>query len=149
MDLYESSSQLSLSMKNFEIKLQKAENKCIAFCLNFPWRFYINPLHFRKIYWLLASNWVEDYIVNTNCRYWNGIVPRYIYEIFKPSLRRFSTRSQITFFGPKILSKINHNIKNAKTMPSFMHAIKKSTLLHLQTHANLINYHILMINVII
>ena len=97
----------------------------------------------------LASNWVEDYIVNTNCRYWNGIVPRYIYEIFKPSLRRFSTRSQITFFGPKILSKINHNIKNAKTMPSFMHAIKKSTLLHLQTHANLNNYHILMINVII
>ena len=81
-------------------------------------------------------------------RYWNGIVPGHIHEMFKPSLCRCSTRSQMAldiplwktntgqkslfFFGPKIWSKIGPGIKNVRTSSSFMHAIKNSILLHLQ-----------------
>ena len=43
-------------------------------------------------------------------------------------------------------SKINPNIKNVKTMASFMHARKKNILLHHQTQSN---HHIFMVDNII
>ena len=68
--------------------------------------------------------------------------------MFKPSLCRYSTRAQMTleiplrktnkgqksfsFLGPKILSKVGRGIRNVRTSSSFMHAIKKNILLHLQ-----------------
>ena len=68
--------------------------------------------------------------------------------MFKLSLCRYSTRSQmalgillqktntgqksLSFLGPKTWSKISPTIKNVKTSSSFMHAIKKNILLHLQ-----------------
>ena len=68
--------------------------------------------------------------------------------MFKPSLCRYSTRSQmalgiplrktntgqksLSFLGSKIWSKIGPSIKNVRTLPSFMHPIKKAILLHLQ-----------------
>ena len=73
----------------------------------------------------------------------------YIHEMYKPSLGRYRTRSQmvlnvplrktktgqksLSFLRPKIWSKIGPSIKNVRTWSSFMHAIKKNILLHLQS----------------
>ena len=105
------------------------------------------PSHFRKINWLPVSSRIEYCIANTVFKYWNGVVPGYILEMFKPSLFRYSTRSQIaldiplrktntgqkslSFLGPKIWSTIGPSIKNVRTSSSFIHAIKKNILLHL------------------
>ena len=80
---YGFSSWFPLLKKKLKLKLQKAQNRCTCFYLTLPLRSHINPSHFRKINWCLY------------CEYWNSIVPGYIHEIFKPSLRRYSTRSQM------------------------------------------------------
>ena len=88
------------------------------------------------------------WIANTVFKYWNGIAPGYIYEMLKPSLCRYSTRSQmaldiplrktntgqksLSFLGSKIWSKISPSIKDVRTSSSFMHTIRKNILLHLQ-----------------
>ena len=111
-------------------------------------RSHINLSHFRNIKWFPVSDRVEYCIVNTVFKYWNGIVPGYIHEMFKPSLCRYSTRSQmaleiplpktktgrksLSLLGPKIWCKIGPSIKNLRTSSSFIHAIKKNILLHLQ-----------------
>ena len=143
---YGCSSWFPLLKKNSKLKLQKAQNKYIRFCLNLPPWSHISLSYFRKINWLLVSDRVC--IANTVFKYWNGIVTGYIHEMFKPSLCRYSTRSQmaldiplrktntgqksLSFLGPKIWSKIGPSIKNVRTLSSFMHAIKKTILLHLQ-----------------
>ena len=145
---YGCSSWFPLLKRDLKLKLQKAQNKCIRFCLNLPPRSHINPSHFRKINQLPVSDRVEYCIANTVFQYWNGIVPGYINEIFRPSLCRYSTRLQmaldiplrktnkgqksLSFLGPKIWSKIDPSIKNVGTSSSFMHAIKKNILLHLE-----------------
>ena len=119
--------------KNLRLKLQKAQNRYIRFCLNLPRRSHIDPSHFRKINWLPVI----------------GIVPGYIHEMFKPSLCRYSTRSRmaldiplrktntgqksLSFLGLKIWSKIDLSIKNVRTSSSFVHAIKKNILHHMQS----------------
>ena len=100
---YGCSSQFPLLNKNLKLKLEiqnlnlnsKTRNRCIRFCLNLPPRSFIDPSHFRKINWLAVSDRVECCIANTVFKYWNGIVPGYIHEMFKPSLCRYSTRSQM------------------------------------------------------
>ena len=141
------SSWFPLLKKNSKLKLQKAQNKYIRFCLNLPPWSHISLSYFRKINWLLVSDRVC--IANTVFKYWNGIVTGYIHEMFKPSLCRYSTRSQmaldiplrkantgqksLSFLGPKRWSKIGPSIKNVRTSSSSMHAIKKNILLHLQS----------------
>ena len=78
----------------------KKLNKSIPFCQNIPPRSHIDPLHFRKINWLPVSDRVDYCIANTIFKYWNGIVPRYVHEMFKPSLCRCSLRSQMTLDIP-------------------------------------------------
>ena len=74
---------------------------------------------------------VEYCFANTVFKYCNGIVPRYIHEMFQPSLCGNSTRlkmafsihlrkentgqKRLSFLGPKILSERNPSIKNFKT----------------------------------
>ena len=145
---YGCSSWFPLLKKKLKLKLQKAQNKRIRFCLNLPPRSHIGPSHFRKISWLPVSDRVEYCIANTVFKYWNGVVPGYIHEMFKPSLCRYSTRSQMALdiplrktntgqkslssLGTKIWSKIGPSIKNVTTWSSFMHDIKKNILLYLQ-----------------
>ena len=145
---YGCSSWFPLLKKNLKLKLQKAQNKCIRLCLNLPPRSHIDPSRFRKINRLPVCDRVEYGIANTVFKYWNRIVPGYIHEIFKPSLCRYSTRSQmaldipllktntgqksLSFLGPKIWSNIGPSIKNVRILSSFMHAFKKNILLHLQ-----------------
>ena len=45
--------------KNLKLKLRKAENKCIRFCLNLPPKPHIDPSHFGKINWLPVSDRYE------------------------------------------------------------------------------------------
>ena len=94
-----------LLRKKLKLKLQKVQNKCIRFCQNLPPKFHIDPSHFRNINWLTVSDRVEYCIVNTVFKYWNVIVPGYIQEMFKPSLNRYSTRSQMALNIP--LWKVN------------------------------------------
>ena len=42
-----------------------------------------------------TSSRIENCIVNIVFKYSNGIVPEYIHEMFKPSLYRYSRRSQM------------------------------------------------------
>ena len=142
------SSWFPVLKKILKLKLQKAQSKCTRFCLNLPPRSHIDSSHFRKTNWLPVSDRVEYCTANTVFIYWNGIVPGYIHEMFKPLLCRYSTRLQmaldiplrkintgqksLSFLGPKIWSKIDRNIKNVRTSSSFMHAFKKNILLHLQ-----------------
>ena len=146
---YGCSSWFPLLKTNLKLKLQKAQNKCISFCLNLLLRSHMDPSHIRKITWLPVSDRVEYCIANTVFKYWDRIAPVYIHEMFKPSLCKYSTRSEITldiplrktntgqkslsFLGPKIWSKISPIIKNARTSSSFMYAIKKNNLLHLRS----------------
>ena len=47
-------------------------------------------------------------------------------------LRKINTgQKSLSFLGLKIWFKISPSIQNARTSPSFMHAIKKNNLLHL------------------
>ena len=87
-------------LKKKKIKLQKAQNKCIRFCLNLTPRSHIDPSHFRKINLLPVSDRVEHCIPNTVFNYWNGIVPGHIDGMFKPSLCRYSARSQMALDIP-------------------------------------------------
>ena len=78
---YGCSSCFLLLKANLKLKLQKAQNKCIRFCLNLPPRSHIDPSHFRKINWLPFSDRVEEYyIANTVFKYRNGIVYTRIYS---------------------------------------------------------------------
>ena len=142
------SSWFPLLKKNLKLKIQKAQNKCIRLCLNLTPRSHINPSRFRKVDWLPVSDRVEYCIANTTLKYWNGTVPGYIHELFKPSLCSYSTRSQkalniplrktntgqksLSFLRRKISSKIGPSIKSIRTSSYFTHAIKKNILLHLQ-----------------
>ena len=83
-----------LLKKNLKLKLQKAKNMYLLLP-KFNSKVSYDPSHFRIINWLPVSNRVEYCIVNTVFKYWNGIVPGYIHEMFKPPLCRYSTRSQM------------------------------------------------------
>ena len=131
-------------------KLQKAQNKCIRFCLNLSSRSPIDPSHFGKFNWLVVSDRVDYCIANTVFKYWNEILPGYIHEMFKPSLCRYNTKSQMALDIKVIFgfgSKIGRSIKNVRTSSSFMLAIKK--IVYFICKANLSYHHILVIDIII
>ena len=123
---YEYSSWSPILRKNLNLKLQKAQKKCILVCVNLPLRAYIDPSHFRKKNRLPVWDRVEYCIMDTVFKYSNGTVPVYIQQMLKPSLCRYSTRLQMTldialrktnigqkslsFLGSKIWSKINTSI---------------------------------------
>ena len=86
---YGCSSGFPLLKKNLELKLKKAQNKCIRFFLNIPPRSRIDPSHFRKINLFLTSYRVGNYILSTVFKYWNEIAPGYLHEMIKPLLCRW------------------------------------------------------------
>ena len=89
----------------------------------------------------MVSNRATYCIANTIIKYWNGIAPEYVHEIFNPLLCRYSLRSQMTldmplrkknrgqkslsFLGPKTRSRIDPRFKNVATSSSFILALKK------------------------
>ena len=127
-------------------KLQIAQNKCMRFCLELPPRGYINPPHFSKINWLRVERRVE--LCTSTTKYWKGIAPPYLNDIFMPSLNNYNTRSHMaldiplcrtiegqksmSFLGAKIWNKLSLNKKRAATTVSFMHHFKKDFLSKVQ-----------------
>ena len=81
-------------------KLPIAQNKYIRFCLELPSRVHINPSHFRKINWLPVESRVELCTSTTVFKYWKGIAPSYLNDIFMPSLNNYNTRSQMALDIP-------------------------------------------------
>ena len=86
--------------KNLKLKLQKAQNKHICFCLNLPLRSHINPLHFRKINWLPTSDRVESVLQIPFLSTRMELHHKIFMEMFKPSQCRYSTRSQMALDIP-------------------------------------------------
>ena len=145
---YGCTSWYPLLSKALKTKLQIAQNKCIRFCLELPPRGHISPSHFRKINWLPVERRVELCTSTTVFKYWKGISPSYLNDMFMPSLTNYNTRSQMgldiplcrttngqksmSFLGPKVWNKVNSNIKTAATTSSFTHRFKKEILSKLQ-----------------
>ena len=97
---YGCTSWYPLLSKALKTKLQIARNKCIRFCLELPPRGHINPSHFRKIYWLSVEHRVELYTSTTLFKYWKGIAPSYLNDMFMSSLNNYNTKSQIALDIP-------------------------------------------------
>ena len=77
------------------MNLQILQNKCIHFYLEHPPCRHINPSHFRKINWLSVKRRVELCTYTTVFKYWKGIAPSYLNDMFMPSLNNYNTRSQM------------------------------------------------------
>ena len=50
-----------------------------------------------------------------------------------PLRKKLTGQKIFSFLGPKKCLEINQSVKNIKTLSSFMHALKKCILLHLET----------------
>ena len=89
----------------------------------------------------IAIKRVELCTSATVFKYWKGIAPSYLNEMFMPSLDNYNTRSQMAldiplcrttkrqkimqFLGPKIWNKVSLNIKTDATTSSFTHRLKE------------------------
>ena len=145
---YGCTSWYPLMSKALNTKLQITQNKCIRFCMELPSRGHRYPSHFRKIKCHLVERRVDLCIATTVFKYWKGIAPSYLNDMFMPSLNKYNTRSQIaldtslcrtikgqkgmSFFGSKIWNKVSSNIKTVATTSSFTHRLKKEVLSKLQ-----------------
>ena len=140
---YGCASWYPLLSKTLKTDLQIAQNKCIRFCLELPPRGHINPSHFRKINWPPAERRVELCTSTTVFKYWKGIAPFHLNDMFMHSLNNYNTRSEMalnithfrtiegqksmSFLRPKIWTKLNSNIKTAATTVSFNNRFKKNS----------------------
>ena len=82
------------------------------------------------------------------CKFWTGIAPCCLNDIFMPSLNNYNTKSQtelhiplcrinkgqksMSFLGAKIWNMLSSNIKAAATTASFTHSLKKEIIEKLQ-----------------
>ena len=89
-----------LLSKTLKTKLQIVQIKCIRFCLKLPPRGHISPSHFRKINWLPVERRVEICTSTIVFKYWKGIAPSYLNDLFMPSLNNYNTRSQMALDIP-------------------------------------------------
>ena len=62
-----------------------------------------------------------------------NISTRSLMALDMPLRKTNAGQKSLSFLGPKIWFKIDSSIKNIRTSCSFMHAIKKNILLHLQS----------------
>ena len=97
---YGCTSWYPLLSKVLKTKQQIAQNKCIHFCLGLLSRGHINPDHFRKINWLPVEHKLELCTTTTAFKYWKGIAPYYLNDMFIPSLNNYKTRPQISLDIP-------------------------------------------------
>ena len=135
--------------EKFKTQTSKSSKQMYSFLPKFISEISYRSIALKKINWLPVSYRVKYCIANTAFKYWNGVVPGYIHKMFKTSLCRYSTRSQmalniplrktiseqksLSFLGPKIWSTIDPSNKNVRTSSFFMHAVKKNIFLRLQS----------------
>ena len=82
-----------------KIKLQKAQNEYVHFCLNLLPRSRIDPLHFRKRKLRPATDSLEHCIVNTVLITRMDLY-RDIHEMLKPSFLKHSVKSLMSLDIP-------------------------------------------------
>ena len=156
---------LSILRRYIKTKRQIAQNKCIRFCLELSLRGHINPSHFRKINWLPVERRVELCTSTTVFKYWKGIAPSYLNDMFMPSLNNYNTRSQMaldiplcrtnkgqksmSFLGPKIWNKVSSNIKTTATKSSFTHRLKNKFLVNCKSDRFYLFIYFFIISIII
>ena len=132
-----------LLRNTLKTNLQIAQNKCIRFSLQLSPRGHIHPSHFRKINWPPAERRVELCTSTTVFKYWKGIAPFHLNDMFMHSLNNYNTRSEMalnitlfrtiegqksmSFLRPKFWTKLNSNIKTAATIVSFNNRFKKNS----------------------
>ena len=132
---YGHTSWYPLLSKTLKTKLEIAQNKYIRFCLELLPHGHISPSHFRKIIWLPVERKVELLTSTTAFKYWKGIAPSYLNDMFMPSQDNYNTRSQMaldislcrtskgqksmSFLGTKIWNNLSSNTKAAATTASF------------------------------
>ena len=79
---YGCTSWYPLLSKALKTRWQIAPNKCIRSCLELRPRSHINLSHFRKINWLPVERRVELCTSITAFKYWKGIAPSYLNNMF-------------------------------------------------------------------
>ena len=113
--------------------------------MELPSRSHVNPTYSA---FLPVERRVELCTTTTVFKYWKGIAPSYLNDMFMLSLNNDNMRSHMaldiplcrtirgqksmSFLGPKIWNKISSNIKIAATTSSFTHRLKKGILSKLQ-----------------
>ena len=133
-----------LLSKVFKKRFQITQNECIRYCLDLPLLSDISTTHFRKINWLPVELRVELCTETIVFKYWNQLTPSFFNEILTSSLNRYNTRLEmaldiplwktvlgnksISFLGPKILSKMNNDLKTVLTTNYLTHTLKKEML---------------------
>ena len=70
---------VSSSKEKFKTQSSKNSKQMYTFLPKFTSDISTDPSHFKKINWLPVSDRVEYSIVNTIFKYWNAIVPGYIF----------------------------------------------------------------------
>ena len=108
---YRCTSWYPVLSKALKTKFQIARNKCIHFCLELPPCGHINSSHFRKINWLPVERTVGLCTSPTVFKYWRGIAPSHLNDMFMPSLNNYNTRSQMALDIP-----LCRTIKRQKSM---------------------------------
>ena len=94
---YECTSWYPLVSKLLKTKLKIVQNKCIRFCFKLPLRGHINPSYFRKINWLPVESRAELRTSTTSTtvfKYWKGITPSYLNDMFMRLLNNYNIRSK-------------------------------------------------------
>ena len=115
-----------------------------SFLLEAPASWSYKPSHFRKVNLLPVEHRVELCTSTTVFKYWKGIAPSYLNDMFMPSLNNYNTRSQMaldiplyrtnkgqksmSFLGPKMWNKVSSNIKTVASTSFFKHRLKKEIL---------------------
>ena len=129
--------------KTLSVKIQRAQNKCIRFCLNLDNRAHLGKKEFEDINWLPVKDRVNQRICVTAYSVFNGISPKYISDIFAPveavqftrnSINRFKIpfrktnmgQNSMSYLGPKMWNNIPSDLKLCKNRNVFKHKLKSN-----------------------
>ena len=129
--------------KTLSIKLQRAQNKCIRFCLSLDNRAHLDRKEFEKINWLPVKDRVNQRICVTAFNFFKGPSPLYMSDIFVPyetakstrnSMHRFKIpmrktnmgQNSLSYLGPKLWNSLPCDLKLSKSKNTFKHKLKSN-----------------------
>ena len=135
--------------QTLSIKLQRAQNKCVRFCLSLDNRAHLDNEEFKKINWLPVRERVNQRICVTAFNFFKGTSPIYMSDIFihneavrttrnsenqfKDPLRRTNIgQNSLSYLGPKLWNHLSNDLKLSKNRNTFKHKLKSSFLASLK-----------------
>ena len=140
---YASQSWYSNLTKTLSIKLQRAQNKCVRFCLNLDNRAHLDKKEFKDINWLTVKERVNQRICVTAHNFFRGTSPVYMNEIFitdetvrvtRNSENRFKVplrktnigQNSLSYLGPKLWNDLPNDLKLSNNRNTFKHKLKSA-----------------------